>query len=301
MSTISDDLSPAKLRALLTRDGFVRIPSLLTPEALASLRAAGERSANLARNGKWPFVRTLPRQFPPWNSDTGKGIWGVQHLLHPDLPDHELFAASYFDFQIIRVVTDLLQCSSEDLVMELYNMLIRPDSDFALRWHRDDIPPDLAPEEEEKRLKEPALHAQWNLALYDDRSLIAVPGSHLRARTEVERTADPFEDNLPGQEIVEMKAGDIVFYNNNILHRGVYDSKVQRITLHGSMGIGGADPARARNVLQHGVGDWIDRCDFSTLKHDDGDVELGRLAEKMKAGLIAIGRGGSFGYSQPDE
>lgn len=297
----STDMSPIKLRALLARDGFVRIPSILSPDQLEDLRAACKRSAGLARGGKWPFVRTLPKQFPPWNDDVSHGIWGVQHLLHPDLPDHKLFAASYFAPHIIETVTSLLECQPDDMVMELYNLLIRPDDDFALRWHRDDIPPQIAPEEEETRLHEPILHAQWNLALYDDASLIAVPGSHLRARTDAERSADPFEDNLPGQVVVKMNAGDVVFYNNNILHRGVYTSKVERMTLHGSMGVVGADRARARNVLQHGVGDWVDRCDFSGLEELTGVSGYDRLAEGMKNRLIAIGSGKDVGFSQSDE
>lgn len=113
---------------------------------------------------------------------------------------------------------------------------MRPDRDFALRWHRDDIPPEATAEEELARLREPAWHAQWNLALYDDASLIVVPGSHSRARSEFERDMDPYENTVPGQVIVKMNAGDVVCYNNNILHRGVYDSEVERMTLHGSVG-----------------------------------------------------------------
>ena len=298
---ITDKPTSVDLRTSLARDGFVRIPGVLSPETLEELRAASKRSADLARNKEWPYVRTLPKQFPPWNSDVSSGIWGVQHLLHPKLPDHELFAASYFAPYIIAIVTGLLECSPDDLVMELYNLLIRPDQDFALRWHRDDIPPHATPDEEESRLKEPILHAQWNLALYDDESLVAVPGSHLRARSQVERSADPFETNLPGQAIVKMNAGDIVFYNNNILHRGVYTSAVERMTLHGSMGIKGADSARARNVLQHGVGDWVEACNFSDLDKTTGSCGLGVLAEGMRNRLMALGGGEDVGYSQSDD
>lgn len=294
-------LSPEQIRISLARDGFVLIPSVLSSNQLDNLRAACRRSITLARDGQWPFVRTLPKQFPPWNDDLSKGIWGVQHLLHPDLPDHDLFATSYFASHIITTVTDILECKPDDLVVELYNLLIRPDHDFALRWHRDDIPPQVSPEEEQARLNKPILHAQWNLALYSDASLIAVPGSHLRARTDVERSADPFENKLPGQVAVKMNAGDVVFYNNNILHRGVYSSNVERMTLHGSMGIGDQDPARARNVLQHGIGEWVDRCDFSGLEEQTGVRGLSSLAGGMKNRLIDIGSGKDVGFSQTDD
>ena len=105
---------------------------------------------------------------------------------------------------------------------------------------------------------------------------------------------------MPGQTTVKMNAGDIVFYNNNILHRGVYSAKVERMTLHGSMGLVAADPARARNVLQHGVGDWVDRCNFSHVPDHVQDHELGQVAEAMKGRLVAMGSGRNMLYSQID-
>lgn len=180
--------------------------------------------------------------------------------------------------------------------MELYNMLVRPDKDFALRWHRDDIPPQASAKEEMKTLNEPAWHAQWNLALYDDRSLVVVPGTHKRPRTEEERNADPFEDRLHGMRVVEMRAGDLVFYDNNILHRGVYDSSAERMTLHGTVGHVKGSTARARNVLQHGVGEWVGDCDFNKLP------ELIRTrAEGMRKRLFEMRRqSGDVGFSQDD-
>lgn len=299
--TTSTSARPSHLREALEHDGYVLIPSVLSSSELEALRRACHRTTDLARAGKWPYIRTLPKQFPPWASDASTGIWGVQHLLHPSQRDSQLFASSYFSPVILSTVAKILQCDVDDLVMELYNLLVRPDADFALRWHRDDVGPGATPEEEERILKEPIVHAQWNLALYDDASLIVVPGSHRRARTGAERKADPFENALQGQKIVEMKAGDIVFYNNNILHRGVYKKDVERLTLHGSIGMIGGDKARARNVLQHGVGSWVRECDFRGL---DGEVEgrkIADIAESMKSALVKMGGEKDVGFSQSDE
>jgi hypothetical protein len=180
--------------------------------------------------------------------------------------------------------------------MELYNLLIRPDHDFALRWHRDDVPATASAEEELQRLAKPAWHAQWNLALYDDASLIVVPGSHARARTNQERAADPFADHLEGMKVVTLKAGDAVFYNNNILHRGVYRKDVERMTLHGSVGHVNGGPLRARNVLQHGVRDWVEKSDFGSLPG-----KLPARAAGMKARLLELGTANdAVGFSHPD-
>ena len=294
---MASPLPPASdLRAALDKDGFVCIPNAFAGSDLETFRAAAKKATDLARAGKWPYIRTLPKQFPPWSEDPSNGIWGVQHLLHPDQPSRKTFAESYFHPTMIEAITGLLQCSKDDLVLELYNMLVRPDTPFSLRWHRDDIPPTASPAEELSRLQEPMLHAQWNLALYPDASLIVVPGSHKRARTDMERSADPYEDDMPGQKVVRMGAGDVMFYDNNILHRGVYDESVERMTLHGTMGVRGVEgEARARNVLQHGIGEWAEKAEFGDL--GDGMREL---AEGMQRRLMEMGKGESVGFSQTD-
>ncbi|KAF3039346.1 hypothetical protein E8E12_005079 [Didymella heteroderae] len=285
-------------RNALEKDGFVILSASLFPSFdLSALRAAGNRITGAARSGDWPYIRTLPKQFPPWPQDPSHGIWGVQHLLHPSNPDHVLFAKSYFDLELLKYVASLIECNEDDLTMELYNMLVRPDSDFALRWHRDDIPATATADEELQRLNKPAFHAQWNLALYDDSSLILVPGSHKRARTEIERRADPFQPDMPGQITVNLKAGEVAFYNNNILHRGVYDCTKERMTLHGSIGTVAAGSDRARNVLQHGVGEWAKEDDFSVL-----DIDMRKRALRMRERLVELGRkSGNVGFFSKDE
>ncbi|KAL4807690.1 hypothetical protein BDV18DRAFT_135812 [Aspergillus unguis] len=302
----------------LRTNGFVVIPSLLPPSELSALRAAATKSTTLTRTGHWPHFRTVPKQFPPWPKDVPPpasegGIWGVQHLLHPDMTGREEFAKFYFDERVLSVVEELLGLEKdgnegdEKLVMELFNLLVAPEiHDFALRWHRDDIPETASPEEEERLLasKSPGgrqSHAQYNLALCDDASLIVVPGSHRRVRTETERNADPYEPNMPDQLVVELKAGDAVFYDSNILHRGVYKAKPEsgeesRLTLHGSVGIRetGADADKSKNVratavLQHGVGAWVHR--------EDAKFEIGGRAEKMRANLVEMGTGEGVGFS----
>ncbi|RYO90357.1 hypothetical protein DL762_002687 [Monosporascus cannonballus] len=297
-------MPPSTPRNHLDADGFVVIRNILTPEQVSSLRAAAERTTALARSGGWPHVRTVGKQFPPWDAAEAaeKGIWGVQGLNDPALPAHAAFLRVYFGDEVLGPAAELMACSADDdLVMELHNLLVRPDrGDFELRWHRDDIPAEATPEEEAARLDElhrdGYWHAQWNLALCDgDESLVVVPGSHRRARTAAERAAGPLEPGMPGRLVVRLGAGDAVFYDNNILHRGVYDAGRERLTLHGSVGRAGpgAGRLRARNVLQHGVGAYVDRCDFSVL-----DERYRPRAEAMRARLVQLGReSGDVGYS----
>ncbi|EXJ83897.1 hypothetical protein A1O1_07526 [Capronia coronata CBS 617.96] len=293
----------------LRKDGFVKIPNLVPPHLLLALKASCKYTTDRARQGKWPYVRTVPKQYPPWQEwKPGDNIWGVQHLLHPDMGVKDIFAEIYFSDEILSVVKELVGLKDdphgdEKLVMELFNLLVSPaqQQGFELCWHRDDIRPEVTPEEEEKLLQEksPAgqqLHAQYNIALFDDASLIVVPGSHRRIRTETERAAAPHEPDLPGQLVVELQPGDAVFYDSNILHRGIYTgidatSELGRMTLHGSVGLAGHGNERARQVLQHAVGEWVGRAQFSM------EGRKGERAEGMRRRLVDMGSGKDLGYS----
>ncbi|KAK5064639.1 hypothetical protein LTR84_000473 [Exophiala bonariae] len=293
----------------LRRDGFVKIPQLLSPQLLLAMRAACKYTTERAREGKWPYIRTVPKQYPPWHEwQEGDNIWGVQHLLHPDMNVRDTFAELYFSDEVLSVVKELVglkddPAGDDKLVMELFNLLVSPakNTDFELRWHRDDIRPEVTEEQEAKQLQEKSpqgqqLHAQYNIALFDDASLIVIPGSHRRIRTDIERNAAPYEPSLPDQLVVELQAGDAVFYDSNILHRGIYrginaKESLGRMTLHGSVGLAGHGNERARQVLQHAVGKWVDRAQFQI------EGPRGERAEAMRTRLLAMGRGEDVGYS----
>lgn len=303
----------------LQRDGFVVVRNLLTPQEISHYRTIATTATTQTRTGNWPHFRTVPKQFPPWPTTpppaSEGGIWGVQHLLHPSMPGRDSFAKCYFSESILKVAEELMGVkpgsggTDEPLVMELFNLLVAPETkDFELRWHRDDIPETATAEEELAQLaaKSPGgrqSHAQYNLALCPDASLIVVPGSHRRARTDIERNAAPYEASLPNQLVVQLQPGDAVFYDSNILHRGVYKGKPEggeetRLTLHGSIGLKGVDggagedekkKVRATAVLQHGVGAWVQR--------EDAAFGLGERPERMRANLVAMGSGEGVGYS----
>lgn len=70
------------------------------------------------------------------------------------------------------------------------------------------------------------------------------------------------------------------------------------MSLHGSVGHAGGARLRATNVLQHGIGKWIDQCDFSGLADGPGGEKARRRAEDMRSRLVELGRqSGDVGYS----
>lgn len=154
-----------------------------------------------------------------------------------------------------------MNCKEDELQLELFNLLINPNkTKYEIAWHRDAIPLETPEALEAELLKINHYGCQWNTALYDDSSLIVVPGSHSRPRTPEERKMifENLNCVLPNQLVVHLKPGQTVFYNNNILHRAVYplDSERKRRTLHACIGqtVGGSK--RADNIFQHGL-DWL--------------------------------------------
>ncbi|CCX29589.1 Similar to Putative nicotinamide N-methyltransferase; acc. no. Q4I2X5 [Pyronema omphalodes CBS 100304] len=276
----------------LSTNGYVILPSLIPPALLSPLREAAARTIAKARLD-WPHVRVVGKQFPPWPTGARDDVWGVQHIMHPDLQE-PVFAEWYGCDELVEAVTTILQCEEKDIQLELCNLLINPHkTPFSLAWHRDAIPPATSDAEEIELLKAPRGGTQWNTALLDDECLLVVPGSHRRARTAEERriTIDDPRAPIPGELVVKLKAGDTVFYDNNILHRAVYPTNPERVTLHACMGTVGAGWERARNILQHGM-EWV-----KEVKYD------GRL-EEMRGRLVRMEDevvGKEVGYSLPEE
>ena len=106
------------LRAAFQAQGYVLVPNLITQTQLSSLRLASARAVAKSRSGQWPHRRTVGRQFPPFDVDGQKevDVWGVQHIMHPDLHEPE-FARWYAGEEVTSVVKELLQCEESQLQM----------------------------------------------------------------------------------------------------------------------------------------------------------------------------------------
>ncbi|WP_298237050.1 phytanoyl-CoA dioxygenase family protein [uncultured Algibacter sp.] len=112
---------------------------------------------------------------------------------------------------------------------------------YSLGWHRDVI---QIPEEDiqDWLFSAERFHnsVQINLPLVDESSLWIVPKSHNRPNTKEENEAfcgskhyAPIGVKMPGAIPVNLKAGQAVLYNNNLIHRGYTETmKVPRRTLH---------------------------------------------------------------------
>lgn len=105
------------LRAAFQSQGYVLVPGLISLSQLASLRRACERVVAKSRSGDWPHRRTVGRQFPPFDQDAKDvDVWGVQHVMHPDLGEKE-FVRWYTDERVCQVVRELVGCEEGELQM----------------------------------------------------------------------------------------------------------------------------------------------------------------------------------------
>ncbi|PWZ00116.1 hypothetical protein BCV70DRAFT_211706 [Testicularia cyperi] len=274
--------------------------------SLTSLRLAAQQVVEATRQGRWTQRRTVGSAFPPYDQNNTDS-WGVQHIMCPELDTaasadrhsektsaiSHVFRDFYSSSPLLDIASILIDAPVEKMQMELFNLLINPESHhFALGWHRDDVRPETEAQEERQRLDTPTYGVQFNAALWDDDCLFIVPASHKRLRTAEEKRANlarappavslkdsnlsssdcaAFDGNWdvdpPETLRVHLKAGQTVFYSQRILHRASYLPTRKRATLHGCYGdasdpeAGGAE--RARNVLQHGV-EWMRDPAFGT-------------------------------------
>src|SRR6202011_1578229 len=143
-----------------------------------------------------------------------------------------IFAEYMASDPVLNVASALL---GPELRLSLLHLFVNPSKhDFAIAWHRDLLHEELPPEEEEALLATRQDCLQWNTALYDEACLRIVPGSHRRASTPAEREVwfrSP-EERMPGELVVKLKAGQGIYYSEQLLHRGVYPAGERRETLH---------------------------------------------------------------------
>jgi hypothetical protein len=155
--------------------------------------------------------------------------WGVNHIFHPSIRE-DCLVESLGHPQLLDVIEALI---GTQLRYHLCTLLVSAErKPYHINWHRDSARDGEVPLEQlMARLKS---GVQLNGALYDDETLYIVPGSHRREITDAERHIlqhSPKAD-IPDQMAVTLKAGDIVFYNSSILHKGHNRTGEKRQTLH---------------------------------------------------------------------
>ena len=204
------------------QDGYVIRRGALSETDIATYRAAVDSILHKCRVEK---VHEYLRYVDGERDD----IWGVNNIFHPSIREAVL-VESLGHPQILDVIESLI---GTRLRYHLCTLLVSPEhKSYHINWHRDSAPDGEVPRE--RLLSRLRSSVQLNGALYDDETLFIVPGSHRREITEAERhiIQNSPKADMPDQMPVQLKAGDIVFYNSSLLHKGYNRSGTIRQTLH---------------------------------------------------------------------
>ncbi len=204
-------------------NGYIIRKNALSTTDIESYRSAIDRILHKCR------VEGLHADHLRYIDGERDDIWGVNNIFHPSIRERALVEALAHP-QILDVTEALI---GKRLRYHLCTLLVNSErKPYHIRWHRDTAADGEIPLE--RLLSGLRNHVQLNGALYDDETLYIVPGSHRRELTDAERTVlqeTPMAE-MPNQLAVKLKAGDIVFYNSRIIHKGYNLTGAKRQTLH---------------------------------------------------------------------
>ena len=228
----------SKLRKQFETEGYV-IVDVLSEQEINNFR--GIMDAMLSENKKTSDTNEHSSSLQHLGDEISDfGNENRQYYFHLLTKPHtEPIHHAFHHPKVLELVEELL---GPDLIVNNASILAsNPGVSYKLGWHRDII---QIPEEEiEDRLfSKYRFHnsVQINLPLVQEDSLEIVPGSHNRPNTDAENEVfggtkhyAPKDAIMPGAMKVSLKAGQAVFYNNNLIHRGYTElTKVPRRTLH---------------------------------------------------------------------
>src|SRR5437868_4413796 len=193
------------------RRGFVVIPNLVPASRFEALRAAAARLVDACRSGRHSTVRQSPGR---------DDMWGAGQLFQPTCFEAELIEAMC-DTSILTVNEAIIGPSRLAVVSFLFNPA---RSTWDGPWHRDSqymLPGE--PERQHQVVTRPTWSVQWNLALYEDATLMVVPGSVERWNTPAEQAVlDGGPGPMPGGVVMRLQPGEGAAYTPLIIHRGLY-------------------------------------------------------------------------------
>ncbi|MGW7466974.1 phytanoyl-CoA dioxygenase family protein [Streptomyces xantholiticus] len=222
-------VAPAEesLEAHLVRfavQGFTVARGVFTPDEVSGMLAASERVVSKVRADPSSFgAPTVPRYSN--RTEGAVDTWGVDNMFAPRLYEPELGAV--FGHEKFMAFSHAVL--GPDLRFWAAHLLWSPEkTTYQLGWHKDQHENDHYDPTGKSR------HVQFNVCLTDDKSFRAVPGSHRRPMTDAEREAVSADSSaaLDGEVRVECSAGDVIYMNHHMLHRGSCEPGQVRRTLH---------------------------------------------------------------------
>ena len=204
-------------------EGYFIADDLVAPDMFAELREAAERVVERVRSGEVDVHTGRTKGGEPWS---------IGGLLAPAVGE-PIFAEYLTSGPMMDMVHAFL---GPELQMGFMLLFSSPrESDYGFGWHRDfgTKPRDGTEEVELAILDAPIFRVKWHMALIDDACLMLVPGSNRRYRTEHELKVllETKHDDIPGQKVMDLKAGQTIVWHGYTMHRGIMTKDVRRLSL----------------------------------------------------------------------
>lgn len=197
-----------------------------TPPEFEALEAACHRVKAKVRSGAVDVYTHWANPGEPWC---------IRGLLAPEF-DEPIFAEHMISAWALGYSHAFI---GEQMRLGWIDLRTNPhDEDLPGGWHRDlSIKPAEATQAQVMALlKKPMVHTRWYVAMVDDACLQIVPGSQLRYNTPEEQEIlvnNPHGD-ISTQKVIEVRKGQVIFWDGNTVHRGVMTQNVERLTLAAS-------------------------------------------------------------------
>lgn len=212
-------LNPSDLNAYEDQ-GYTILRGAFSPKRIQSLCDAVNRLVDRALAGACEIR---------WIDRDNRVPARIPHLLLPDKYDPAF--AEWLDEDLAPQIGAMIGTARHSLFGMLASGGGQP---YRQAWHRDIGKPG-APDEAAFLRRHHGRFVQFNAPLLpEDRFLNIVPASHLRASTaeEIQAAGDGEKADMPGALAVELRPGDIAYYNANLWHRGWNPGGELRWTMH---------------------------------------------------------------------
>jgi hypothetical protein len=222
----------------LNRFGYVLVESGLEgTEALLKSQKAYRDIYKKAHDDKYPYFRIYYDYFG------GKNISGIEMPFHPDII-HKDIVELLNKSNLVKGAKKAL--GSKDLNLELSRYHMTQDKfGFVGSWHRD------APIGDKN-------HLQANIFLFDEQGLQILPGTHLKKVPEIEIKLKKYLSyNFEQSLHLKSKAGNILFFNPSMLHRGICDSFRANIHFRFKINPTHSEKIKFNNLVKFNQ-DWVD-------------------------------------------
>lgn len=201
--------------------GWTVVDGLVAPDFFVELEAACRRVKDRVRAGDIDVYTHWGNPGEPWcirgllAPDFGEPIF-ADYLLHkPFLARAHAYLGTELRLGWIDLRTNT------------------HDEDLPGGWHRDLSLKEINPHAEIDLLRRPMSNLRWYLALVDDECLQIVPCSQHRPRTREEKRVleESHHEDLSEQRQVPLRAGQVLFWDGNTVHRGNMRKDTERLTL----------------------------------------------------------------------